>query len=206
MSDQNPDPQILDDDPDGPEDRLVRLKRSDIKALEAAAKKGRDAEDALAQAEAAKRELVFARAGIDTESEAGRIFMRGYDGELDTESVRTSAASLGIGSTSQPSSQQQPAGDLPPSGTTIPIGDTPLDPGEADLTGQRQSVAAGAPPDQGVQLDPYQEAIDVGREVIKGGGKVEEGFGTAFAKLVRAAHDGDQRVILNRNSVAAREQ
>ena len=52
------------------------------KALEAQAK----------EAEAAKRELAFVKAGVDPESAAAKYFVKGYDGELSAEAIRAAAA------------------------------------------------------------------------------------------------------------------
>jgi hypothetical protein len=51
------------------------------KALEAQAK----------EAEAAKRELVFVKAGVDPDSAAAKYFVKGYDGELTAEAIRAAA-------------------------------------------------------------------------------------------------------------------
>ena len=51
------------------------------KALEAQAK----------EAEAAKRELAFVKAGVDPDSGAAKYFVKGYDGELTAEAIRAAA-------------------------------------------------------------------------------------------------------------------
>ena len=51
------------------------------KALEAQAK----------EAEAAKRELAFVKAGVDPDSAAAKYFVKGYDGELTSEAIRAAA-------------------------------------------------------------------------------------------------------------------
>ena len=51
------------------------------KALEAQAK----------EAEAAKRELAFVKAGVDPDSAAAKYFVKGYDGELTPEAIRAAA-------------------------------------------------------------------------------------------------------------------
>lgn len=44
-----------------------------------------------AEAEAAKRENAFLRAGIDPEDTRLKYFVKGYDGALDTEAIRSAA-------------------------------------------------------------------------------------------------------------------
>ena len=51
------------------------------KALEAQAK----------EAEGAKRELAFVKAGVDPYSAAAKYFVKGYDGELTAEAIRAAA-------------------------------------------------------------------------------------------------------------------
>ncbi len=51
------------------------------KALEAQAK----------EADAAKRELAFVKAGVDPDSAAAKYFVKGYDGELTAEAIRAAA-------------------------------------------------------------------------------------------------------------------
>lgn len=58
------------------------------KQLREAAKRGRDAE---ARADAAERELAFARAGVDLNDAKAGYFIRGYDGELDPSKIREAA-------------------------------------------------------------------------------------------------------------------
>lgn len=45
----------------------------------------------IAEAETAKRELAFVKAGIDPNSPMSKYFMKGYDGELDPEAIRQAA-------------------------------------------------------------------------------------------------------------------
>lgn len=60
-------------------------------ALRAAAERGRAAQ---AEAEAAKRELAFVKAGVNTDTPAGRMFARAYEGDLDVDKIRGEYASL----------------------------------------------------------------------------------------------------------------
>lgn len=45
----------------------------------------------IAEAETAKRELAFVKAGIDPNSPMSKYFMKGYDGELDPDTIRQAA-------------------------------------------------------------------------------------------------------------------
>lgn len=66
--------------------------------LESRANAGDEAVVELAQL---RRELSFRDAGVDPASKQGQYFMRGYDGELTVEAIRTEAAELGLTGESQ---------------------------------------------------------------------------------------------------------
>lgn len=199
MSMNEPESSFIPED-GGEDDHPVTLKRADIRALEASAKKGKDADAAVARAEAAERALAFAEAGVNTSTPEGQLFMRGYDGELDKEKVREAAIPFGLVASE----------DAPAKGgghvLNDDTGDTKLLDGEADLTSQRTTVASGAPPDQGIEVHPMTTAIEIGQRVISEGGKVEEGWAAGFAHLVAAANAGDNRVTIDRRSPAGADQ
>lgn len=75
-------------------------------------------------------------------------------------------------------------------------GDTPLEPGEENLTAERRGLTAQAPPDQPQPGDPYKEAGEAMQQVLADGGQEKHAFAAAFATVVNAAHRGDLRVLL----------
>lgn len=66
---------------------------SDIKGLRRAASKGKRLEQELNQL---KRELAFARAGIQMDDPKMGYFVKGYDGELSADSIRQAALEAGF--------------------------------------------------------------------------------------------------------------
>jgi hypothetical protein len=62
--------------------------RARMKQLE---KENAEARKLLAEADTAKRELAFVKAGIDLTSPASKYFVKGYDGDLDPEAIRQAA-------------------------------------------------------------------------------------------------------------------
>lgn len=62
--------------------------RARMKELE---KETADLRKQIAEAETAKRELAFVKAGIDPNSPMSKYFMKGYDGELDPDTIRNAA-------------------------------------------------------------------------------------------------------------------
>lgn len=71
------DTEYQDDDGQAEQDNLRELRE--------AAKSGKAAK---AEADSLKRELAFSKAGIDTESAKGKMFVRAYDGDLDTAQIK----------------------------------------------------------------------------------------------------------------------
>lgn len=73
-----------------------------IRQLREQAKRGREAES---RAEAAERELAFARAGLDLSDSRMGYFVRGYDGDLTREAIREAAERDGF--LNPPKTQEQ---------------------------------------------------------------------------------------------------
>jgi len=78
--------------------------RARMKQLE---KENAEAKKLLAEAESAKRELAFVKAGLDPLSAKDKYFVKGYDGDLDPEAIRQAAVEAQLIS----SPQTQPSTD-----------------------------------------------------------------------------------------------
>jgi len=91
-----------DDDFDSDAD-LGDGEAGDIKSLRRAANGKKKLEQELAEL---KRELAFAKAGIDPADPKMRYFVKGYDGEMSAEAVRAAAMEAGFLQSQQP--QQAP--------------------------------------------------------------------------------------------------
>lgn len=78
---------------DEPQDSVVTLKRSDIRALE---KKARERDEFARQAEQAGRRLAFAEAGLPLGDKRISYFIKGYEGDLDTDSILAAAEEAGF--------------------------------------------------------------------------------------------------------------
>lgn len=83
MSDMEDD--FYEDDDQPQESNPVRAR---MKQLE---KENREYRKAIAEAEAAKKELAFVKAGIDLTSPMAKYFVKGYDGELSPDAIRLAA-------------------------------------------------------------------------------------------------------------------
>lgn len=140
-------------------------------------------ETQLAEAQAAQRENAFLRAGVDLDSKAGSLVAKAYDGELDTEAIRTFASDI-------PGALR---GQAPPPTETAPPpndGPTPEELEAARVEGALNGggVPAGQPPDKPLGLDMMDAAFGA-----QGGGRVRPASGMSD----RAVAAGVQ-VILNR--------
>lgn len=91
----------------GLEPAMVTLKRSDVRRWE---KAGQERDKAVAEAAAAKRELAILRAGLP-DTPMAKYFAKGYDGDLDVDSIREAAVEAGI-LTGSPTQQAQTAASL----------------------------------------------------------------------------------------------
>jgi hypothetical protein len=61
----------------------------------------------LAELEAAERELVFVKAGIQPDTPKFKYFVKGYDGELTVESIRQAAEEAGFTQSTAPQVSQE---------------------------------------------------------------------------------------------------
>jgi hypothetical protein len=76
------------EDFEGIEPKMATLPRTAGRRFE---KDRKELNAARAELEAARRALAFSRAGIDVDDPAAKYFVKGYDGELDPETIRTEA-------------------------------------------------------------------------------------------------------------------
>src|SRR6266566_2787510 len=89
-------PNMADYDDDGNEIQEQEEQGNDPDWLKNTRKKARQADAAMAERDAAKRELMLMKAGIDLETPHGRLFAKGYDGDLTLEAVKASATDYGL--------------------------------------------------------------------------------------------------------------
>jgi len=175
---------FLDDDPGQQNQNTVTLPRDQIRAMERDAKTAREA---AARADAAERKLAIVTAGIDATNPLGRFFAENYKGELTAEAIKSAYDAI----TSNDSNEDPP----PPPPATDPAASTP--PPSTDF---RQQLANGSQSDDGLAGQPpkkpvRQEAVEIGRNLLKEGVTDEEAMGATFRHLVGGAIAGDPTVI-----------
>ncbi len=172
MTDTTPDPE-LDDETPAPTDNLAELRE--------AANRGKAA---TAEAEAARRELAFLKAGIDTEKGPGKLLLTAYTGEPTKEAVLAAAEEYGIA----PAAAQEPE----PTGPEITDE-------ERNQTRERAALATGAEPPAGeVQPDPHIAGLKAFNERRAEGVSSEDASAEYFNRVLKAAYvDHDPRAIFD---------
>lgn len=141
--------------------------------LRKAADRGRAAQ---AEAEALRRELAFAKAGIDTDSKAGKMLLKSYEGELTVEAIKAEAEEIGLFKPQEPASTE----------TATPEEREQTDIRAGLATG---ATAAGSPPDE----DPQTAALRAGFEARRQGATHTESFIAALPEAFREAFNASRR-------------
>lgn len=140
------------------------------------------ASDLQKQLDQQKRELAFAKAGVDTESKLGSMLFKTYDGDLTTDALLGEAKEIGL--IKEQSDQAPP----PPSG-------------EQQQTQQRQDLASGSLGDQVVPDGPPpmdQAWKDYHERTAKGESK-DTASQAVFSGLIQRAVAGDEKYLVKEN-------
>lgn len=154
----------------------------DIRSLRKAAEAGKKAQEELAQM---KRELMFAKAGVDTASKIGGLLFKTWDGD-DVDALKAEAMDLGLIGAPQSAVAEIPAE-------------------EREQQTFRQSFNRGAPAAAAElpEMDPYDEAYQLFHDARKRGTTLDDSGLAAIDRILVAAASGDKRAIFNPNEWAA---
>lgn len=172
----------VDGEPDGSDGNV------DIKTLREAAKQGKAAQS---ENEQLKRELAFAKAGVDTDSKIGSMLFKAWDGDPnDVEALKAEWAELNPGT-----GQQQ---------STAPPETAPTPPGFQDPAAQQQHresiTGQGTPSGEQPKVgpDPYDAAF----EKLNGNLALplENRQEAAISEVLGAYFQGDARVMFDRDA------
>ena len=149
-----------------------------IKELRDAADRGKKASQEL---DDMKREMAFLKAGVDTDTKAGKLLFKAYDGELDTDLLRAEAEELGILKGAEPTLQPEP------------------DSNEADVqvAQERRNLAANQITPENQTENPYDAGHRQFQEMIADGRPVEDSAARFVHTVLEAAGgaDPDPRVV-----------
>ena len=150
-----------------------------IKELRDAADRGKKASQEL---DAMKREMAFLKAGVDTDTKAGQLLYKAYDGDLETAAIQAEWAEL------------VPAAAAPP-----PEPET-VDTTDTQVSQQRQDLAGDSVPPENQTESPYDAGHREFREMMDAGRPKEDSAARFIHTVLEAAGGGspDQRVVSDR--------
>ena len=156
------------------EDELDVEDSGGIKDLREAAERGRKATQEL---DDIKREMAFLKAGVDTESKAGQLLFKAYDGVLETELIQAEASELGI----LKGDVQAPPQDLP----------------TEDVAGvqEREALAGDSVSPEVNTQSPYDQGLQEFQKSYDSGRSKEDSAARFVHTVLEAAGQGDERVF-----------
>jgi len=150
-----------------------------IKDLRDAAERGKKATQEL---DAMKREMAFLKAGVDTDTKAGQLLYKAYDGELETDLLRAEAAELGIlREASAPVREMS-------------------DDSDRQATQERRALAENTVPPENQTESPYDAGHREFKAMMDAGRPKEDSAATFIHTVLEAAGgaDPDSRVLTDR--------
>jgi len=150
-----------------------------IKELRDAADRGKKASQEL---DAMKREMAFLKAGVDTDTKAGQLLYKAYDGDLETEAIQAEWSEL------------VPAAAAPP-----PEPET-VDATDTQVAEQRRDLAGDSVPPENQTESPYDAGHREFRTMMDEGRPKEDSAARFVHTVLEAAGgaDPDQRVLSDR--------
>jgi ribosomal protein L12E/L44/L45/RPP1/RPP2 len=154
--------------------------QDDIAGLRKAAKDGKAA---LTENEQLRRELMFAKAGIDTETRLGKMLLKTFEGS-SLDELRAEAEEIGL---------------IKPVTNAGAAGDDDDDDDSAQQQQVRNSLAGGAATGSGPKTtpDPMSHALTNFHEQRKAGVRREDAALEVVDRVLSAAASGDKRVIFD---------
>lgn len=122
------------EEPESPDEGMRGLRS----AKKAAEERARQAEEQLAEARNAQRELAAMKAGLDPEEKAHKFFLSHYDGDFSPEAVKAAAIDAGVLPEIAPDAQASVQGQARMAqafqgGEHVPLGTTFVGPREARI-------------------------------------------------------------------------
>jgi hypothetical protein len=162
------DEEIDETEQDDQEDQGVRGVRKAQRAAEARAKA---AEEQLAQASGAMRELGAMKAGLNPDDKAAKFFLAHYDGDLSPEAMKAAAIEAGVLPEVEAAAQASVAGQAQMSaafsgGEQSPLGTTQVGPRHARVT---------VPAEEGEMWTEFESAVKSGD--FQAGGEILRNYG-----------------------------
>ena len=151
-----------------------------IKELRDAADRGREA---IQERDLLKREMAFMKAGVDTDSKAGQLLFKAYDGELETESIQAEWQELVP--TPVPVEEPEPAQEI-------------VDETDTQVSQQRQALAEDSVSVEASTQSPYEQGFQEFKKAYDEGTPKEDSAARFVHTVLEAASQGDERVFSDR--------
>ena len=148
-----------------------------IKELRDAADRGKKATQEL---DAMKREMAFLKAGVDTDTKAGQLLYKAYDGDLETAAIQAEWSEL------------VPGAAAPPAET--------VDATDTQVEQQRQELAGDHVPPENQTENPYDAGHRAFKEMVDAGRPTEDSAARFIHTVLEAASgdNPDPRVLSDR--------
>jgi hypothetical protein len=148
-----------------------------IKELRDAADRGREA---IQERDQLKREMAFMKAGVDTDSKAGQLLFKAYDGELDTEAIQAEWQELA----------PTPSPVVEPEQAQETVNET-----DTQVSQQRQALAEDSVSVEASTQSPYEQGFQEFKTAYDAGRSKEDSAARFVHTVLEAAGKGDERVI-----------
>jgi len=155
---------------------MAEAQETGIKELRDAADRGRKASQEL---EEMKREMAFLKAGVDTDTKAGQLLFKAYDGDLDPDLLRVEAEELGILKGADPE----------------PVPEPEVTEAEAQVARQRRDLVSDQVPPDTQTESPYDAGHRQFKEMLDAGRPKEDAAAAFVSTVIEAASSGDERVL-----------
>lgn len=149
--------------------------QEDVSELRKAAEGGKAAKR---EAELAKRELAFVKAGVDTDKKPARALLENYDGELTSDAIRAEATEWGLLEAAE-STEASPAESAAEA--------------VAEAQATRESLEGRPAPDEPAQIGGVDAALKNFLKNKEDGMSQVNATNHAFGEVIKAAAQGDKQ-------------
>ena len=148
-----------------------------IKELRDAADRGKEA---IAERDQLKREVAFMKAGVDTDSKAGQLLFKAYDGELDADSIKSEWQELAP--SPDPVVEPEPAKEI-------------VDETDVKVMEERKLLADESVSVEATTQSPYEQGFQEFKKAYDAGSPKEDSAARFVHTVLEAASQNDERVL-----------
>lgn len=150
--------------------------QEDVSELRKAAEGGKQAR---MEADLAKRELAFVKAGVNTDTKPAQALLKSYDGPLDVDAIKAEAREWSL-------LDAEPAAD-----------DTPDYTAEQQQQEMRDNLGGDAAPDIKPEIGGIDAALETFKEERTQGFGQTEATNRAIGRVIQSAARGDSQAVFD---------